>query len=124
MTSAPPHAQPTQPQPQHLQMQQQPAGGAAAAAATAAVAAASARPAVAAAASAAATSPPPRPPPLPPSFPEESPLQVSSGVNVGGGRGVFALRPLRAGQLVLVEAPLVPIPRDKPAEVWDGRQGG
>lgn len=45
------------------------------------------------------------------------PVELREGLALGGGRGVFAKQPLRAGQLVLVESPLVTVPLDKAPDV-------
>jgi hypothetical protein len=54
-------------------------------------------------------------------WPATSPAELRDGLSgIGGGRGVFAKEPLKAGQLILVEAPLVTVPADKADEVWRG----
>lgn len=50
-------------------------------------------------------------------WPPSLPVELREGLMLGGGRGVFAKQPLRAGQLVLVESPLVTVPLDKAPDV-------
>jgi hypothetical protein len=46
-------------------------------------------------------------------WPAGAVVQLRHGMQLGGGRGVVASAGLRAGQLLLVEAPLVPVPADR-----------